>query len=190
VTTTRKTKRTPAGTRRQHGLSVGDKLDSVGYNLVELYDMYLRLLGTRSDSRLLELNLTQWRTLMLIRFNPDQTQRALATAVGVDPSSMTPIIDLFEKKGWVRRHDARNNRSAYQIRMTPQGSTVYDQVEREIGHMEDMIRERLGEPAHRTLVKLLRRLHADLGRGPGPGGPPARRVRSRRKAIGSTGSIA
>jgi DNA-binding MarR family transcriptional regulator len=183
-------KRTPAATRQHHGLSVGDKLDSIGYNLVELYDMYLRLLGTRSDSRLLELNMTQWRTLMLIRFNPDQTQRALSVAIGIDPSSMTPIIDLFEKKGWVRRHDAKDNRSAYHIRMTPQGSMVYDQVELEIGHMEDMIRQRLGVQAHRTLVKLLRRLHADLSTSRDASGPPARRARSRRKAVSDAGSIA
>lgn len=184
------TKKAPAQRRQQAGPSVGDKLDSIGYNLVELYTMYLRLLGTRSDSRLLELNLTQWRTLMLIRFNPDQTQRALSTAIGIDPSSMTPIIDFFEKKGWVRRHDSQDNRSAYQIRMTPQGATIYDQVEREIGSMEDMIRQRLGEQAHRTLVKLLRRLHADLSATLVPGDTAALPARSRRKTVSSAGSIA
>ena len=124
----------------------------------------MRLLTSRSESRLMRLNLTQWRTLTLIRFNPNETQRTLSKAVGVDPSSMTPIIDFFEKKGWVRRHDSRDNRSAYQIRMTAEGTVAYAQIEKEMARVEELFERLLGSQPHRKLAGLMLELRTELAR--------------------------
>lgn len=143
-------------------LRAGKQEDKAGYHLVELYDVYVRLLQSRSHSSLMKLRLTQWRTLTLIRFNPDRTQRTLAHAVGVDPSSMTPIIDLFERNGWVRRHRSATNRSAYGLRMTARGVKAYQRIESEIRRAEKLIRNLLGEHDRRALLVLMGRLRAGI----------------------------
>jgi DNA-binding MarR family transcriptional regulator len=145
-------------------LHAGEQEKNAGYHLVELYDVYVRLLQSRTHSNLMNLSLTQWRMLTLIRFNPDRTQRTLSRAVGIDPSTMTPLIDLFETKGWVRRHQSATNRSAYNLRMTAAGARAYRQIEREMAHAEKLIRDLLGESDRQMLLALLRTLRAGIAR--------------------------
>jgi len=139
----------------------GPKLQ-VGYQLVELYDAYVKFLRERTHSKLMNLNLTQWRTLTLIRFNPHQTQRALALAVGIDPSSMTPIIAFLERKSWVARRRSRKNRSAFHVSMTPAGLRVYRQVERELGRSEKLFATALGTSRYLAMLQLLGALQRRL----------------------------
>jgi DNA-binding MarR family transcriptional regulator len=151
---------------------------NVSANLIELYDLYVRLLTRRTHSRMMALNLTQWRTLTLIRFNPGRTQRSLATVVGVDPSSMTPIVDFFEQKRWVRRHRSATNRSAHALRMTPTGLKAYRLVENEMGQLERLFVRLLGAPDRSDLVRLMRRLRERLATE--LAAHPSRKPRSRR----------
>jgi DNA-binding MarR family transcriptional regulator len=143
-------------------LSAGEHEGHVGHHLVELYGVYVGLLQSETHSKLMDLNLTQWRILTLIRFNADQTQRLLSQTVGIDPSSMTPIIDLFERKRWVRRIKSPSNRSAYGIRMTASGLKAYAQIDRGIKDLEKRITAHLGEPNRNKLCELLCRLHQGL----------------------------
>ena len=145
-------------------LSFGAHEDYVGHNLTELYNAYVQLLTAKTHSRIMSLNLTQWRTLRLIRYNPDQTQRALSDAVGIDPSSMTPIIDLFERKKWVRRKKSKVNRSAYGIAMTSSGLKAYNKIHTEINNTEKLIRATLGEQDASKLYDLLVRLKDGLSK--------------------------
>lgn len=147
-----------------HSLSSGRQQRHVGHQLVELYDAYVKFLRERTRSRLMNLNLTQWRTLTLIRFNPHQTQRALAHAVGVDPSSMTSIINFFERKGWVARRRSRKNRSAYYLSMTTTGLRVYRELERELGRSERLFEATLGRGWYSALGHLLEALQQRLAR--------------------------
>jgi DNA-binding MarR family transcriptional regulator len=143
-------------------LHAGVQERNVGHHLIELYDVYVRFLRSRTHSKLMNLNLTQWRTLTYIRFNPDRTQRALSTAVGIDPSSMTPIVDFFEGKNWVRRHKSATNRSAYGLRMTAAGLKAYQLIEREMSRSEALFAQILGAGDRNRLVALLQNLHDNL----------------------------
>ena len=143
-------------------LSFGAHEEYVGHNLTESYNAYVQLLTTKTHSRLMSLNLTQWRTLQFIRYNPGQTQRTLADAVAIDPSSMTPIIDHFEKNKWVRRKKSKTNRSAYGIEMTPSGLEAYDQIHIEVRNTEKLISAILGDTGANKLSVLLARLTTGL----------------------------
>lgn len=135
---------------------------SIGHLLIELYDVYVRFLSSRTRSKLMKLNLTQWRTLSFIRFNPNRTQRALSTAVGIDPSSMTPIIDFFEKKRWVIRRKSPTNRSAYELSLTAAGLRAYKKVESEIGEVEDIFAQILGVKDRDQFARHLKGLRDEL----------------------------
>jgi DNA-binding MarR family transcriptional regulator len=159
-------------------LQTGFQEHHIGHHLIELYDAYVRFLRNQTQSKLMSLNLTQWRTLTFIRFNPDRTQRTLSTAVGIDPSSMTPIVDFFESKRWVRRHKSTTNRSAYGLRMTPAGLKAYRVVEREIAHTEKLFAQLLGQEECVRLSSSLHRLHERLEREPAPEKTRKRKPRS------------
>lgn len=158
-------------------LSSGFRDEYVGHQLIELYDMYVQFLRTTTGSKLMNLNLTQWRTLTLIRFNPDQTQRTLAAAVRIDPSSMTPIIDFFEAKRWVRRRPSSTNRSAYGLHMTAAGRKAYRLIEAEALHAEQLFSSVLSSAGRKKLTATLRQLHGRLALATMPQAP---RKRTRR----------
>ena len=142
--------------------STSEKDNLVGYQLLETYNLYVRLLTQRTHSGLMQLNLTQWRTLTYIRFNPDQTQSSLSKSVRIDPSSMTPIIDFFERKRWVKRHKSPANRSAYGIRLTAKGAQAYAKIEEEINNTELMFQELLNETGYKQVCMQLRKLSAAM----------------------------
>ncbi len=143
-------------------LDSGFQGEHVGHLLIELYDMYVRFLRTATCSNLMNLNLTQWRTLTLIRFNPNETQRTIATAVGIDPSSMTPIVNFLEKKNWVRRRRSLVNRSAYGLHITAAGRKAYQSIEVETLHAEQLFADALSASGRKRLTASLRRLHNRL----------------------------
>lgn len=154
---------------------------SVGYNLMELFSAYDRLLQNRTGSPLHELNITQFRTLTAIRFNPGQTQQAVASHVGIDPSSMTPVVNLLERRGWVERRPSPFNRSAYALHVTTAGLAAYRRVEREVAAVDEIVGEILGEivgsAKGRELAPLLHRLERALSEKL-PADRPTKRPRS------------
>jgi DNA-binding MarR family transcriptional regulator len=75
---------------------------------------------------------------------------------------MTPIIDFFETKRWLRRHNTPSNRSAYAVRLTPAGLRAYKVIEREMGEMEQRFARLLGKKNSMQLVDLLQKLRRGL----------------------------
>ena len=59
--------------------------------------------------------------LTLIGENPGITQTALSRANGRDKSSLTPVIDELETRGFLTRHRVESNRRAYSLQLTPEG---------------------------------------------------------------------
>jgi DNA-binding MarR family transcriptional regulator len=135
---------------------------SIGYNLMELFSVYDRILQSRTGSPLHVLNITQFRSLAAIRFNPGQTQQAVARHVGIDPSSMTPVINLLESRGWVVRRQSPLNRSAYALHVTAKGLSAFRRVEKEVKAVDDIVGEILGATARREFAELMHRLERQL----------------------------
>lgn len=135
---------------------------TVALCLLELMNAHHRFLEAQTHSVLTTLNTTQWRTLILIRYNPDQTQQTLARHVQIAPASMTPIVDLLERKGWVRRHPSATNRSAYGLRMTAAGKKAYQRMESEIVGTQDLVAQILGDRGCGELTSLMTRLRDGL----------------------------
>jgi DNA-binding MarR family transcriptional regulator len=143
-------------------LNSGSLEGTIGYSVLELMNAYHRLVNRQTHSVLGSLNTTQWRTLTCIRFNPDQTQQAIARHVRISPASMTPIIDLLERKGWVRRHPSAVNRSAYGLRMTTSGLKAFRTQELVVIRSEALCAEILGAPGRAELASLMLRLRDGL----------------------------
>ncbi len=70
-----------------------------------------------------ELGLTpgQLGALFLIEANRGLSQSELGLALGIDRSSVVPLIDRMQKRGWVRRAARASDRRAHALELAPAG---------------------------------------------------------------------
>ncbi|MDJ0927901.1 MAG: MarR family winged helix-turn-helix transcriptional regulator [Gammaproteobacteria bacterium] len=101
-----------------------------------------------------------YTSLSLIQRNPGLTQKALAEAIQRDPSTIVPILDAFEKKGWIERRRSETDRRAHALYLTPAGKTAARRFDRKVGDIEAQMQAHLGKERSRELRALLKDLEA------------------------------
>ena len=97
--------------------------------------------------------------LMLIDQNAGLSQTDLASATGIDRTSMVAILDKLEAKGWVKRQRSREDRRRHQIDLTPQGKTLLKQLWPKILQHEAEVCQRLTSQEIPTLLRLLEKIY-------------------------------
>jgi DNA-binding MarR family transcriptional regulator len=140
---------------KQNTLQFGSLSDMVGVEL-----RYAQIAAERTFLSVVEENILpgHFTVLMLIRNNPGQNQTALAKAAHLDRSTMVPIIDHCERKGWVERKANANDRRAYAIHLTSKGGQLMSKLEKRIEILEKKILDGLGEKNRNQLMSLLKQL--------------------------------
>jgi DNA-binding MarR family transcriptional regulator len=98
--------------------------------------------------------------LALIGANPGVTQGELARAVGLDRSTMVPLLDRFEKRGVLERRRGADRRTNG-LWLTAPGRRLLAQVEQRIQAHEERIASRLSAVERRQLMALLRKILPD-----------------------------
>jgi len=96
--------------------------------------------------------------LYLIAQNPDRTQSAIAKAVGLDRSSLVPILNRFEKNGWVQRIPSQGDKRAHALRLTRAGERKMRDLHDKVMSMEDRISDALGDDGQKAMLDHLRRI--------------------------------
>lgn len=78
------------------------------------------------ESEMNELGLTpgQLGALFLIEANRGLSQSELGAALGIDRSSVVPLIDRLQKRGWVRRAARASDRRAHALELAPAGTAL------------------------------------------------------------------
>jgi len=78
------------------------------------------------EAEMQELGLTpgQLGALFLIEANRGLSQSELGAALGIDRSSVVPLIDRLQKRGWVRRAARASDRRAHALELAPAGVTL------------------------------------------------------------------
>jgi DNA-binding MarR family transcriptional regulator len=75
----------------------------------------------------------QLGALLLIEANKGLSQSELGHALGIDRSSVVPLIDRLQKRGWVRRAARVSDRRAHALELAPGGVAL---IERFLPHLE------------------------------------------------------
>ena len=99
--------------------------------------------------------------LVLIESNTGLKQTELANAVGLDRSSMVPVIDNLERRGLVRRHAVATDRRANALRLTTAGSALLKKAKRLVAAHETRLAENLAVGERVALVAMLDRIFPD-----------------------------
>lgn len=143
----------------KHRLSFGRLSSLIGYQLRRAQVAVFQHFGEAFAA--LELTPGQLGALLLIHANPGLSQSALGGALGVDRSTVVPLIDGLEARGLVIRAPSPHDRRSHALRLSPAGSQLLTKAEARVREHEAAIAHRLSDAERRTLVELLGRIGAD-----------------------------
>lgn len=94
--------------------------------------------------------------LYLIARNPGRTQTAIARAVGLDRSSLVPILNRHEREGWVNRSVSAEDKRAHSLVLTEAGQAKLDGLQAAVTSLEDRMSACIGGDGQKEILRLLR----------------------------------
>jgi DNA-binding MarR family transcriptional regulator len=131
---------------------------------------HLRLAQTASfqafaqEARAVDLSPGRFATLMLIGRNPGISQTALASANGRDKSTLTPILEDLERRGFILREKMKTDRRSYQLTLTESGKKMLDQLTVCARRHDDNLDRIIGPKDRAKFLKILQKIAAEIGR--------------------------
>lgn len=131
---------------------------------------HLRLAQTASfqafvqEASAVDLSPGRFATLMLIGRNPGISQTALAAANGRDKSTLTPILEDLERRGFVLREKMKTDRRSYQLTLTEAGKKMLDQLTACAKRHDDNLDRIIGAKDRAKFLKTLQKIAAEIGR--------------------------
>ena len=138
---------------------LGNLANMLGVELRTAQVLADRVFGQVNDRKIAPGHFT---VLSLIRLNPGINQSALARCMYLDRSSMVPILDQFEKKGWLERRAKAGDRRAYALFLTTAGEKALAKAEAQVKNLEDRISKQMGPAKRRKLLGLIKELQSTL----------------------------
>ena len=112
------------------------------------------------EAEMQELGLTpgQLGTLLLIEANRGLSQSELGTALGIDRSSVVPLIDRLQRRGWVRRAARASDRRAHALELSASGAALLARLTPRLEAHEARIASSLTAAERKSLFDLLARI--------------------------------
>jgi len=130
---------------------------------------HLRIAQTASfqafvrEAREVDLSPGRFATLMLIGRNPGISQTALAAANGRDKSTLTPILEDLERRGFIVREKMKTDRRSYQLTLTDAGKKMLDQLTACAKRHDDNLDRIIGAKDRAKFLKILQKISAEIG---------------------------
>jgi DNA-binding MarR family transcriptional regulator len=139
------------------GLDQGILPDLIGYQLrlaqLAVFRDFERTVG--------DLGVSPGRVgvLVLVNGNPGITQSRLAEAVGLDRSTLVPVLDALERRGFVERRRGMDRRTNG-LWLTSSGKQLLGRVKRRIAAHERRMVSSMSEAERTQLAALLAKLRS------------------------------
>lgn len=101
--------------------------------------------------------------LVLVERNPGLSQTALARALGIDRSTLVPILDRLQGRGLLVRRPSPTDGRTHALALTAPGRTTLGQFSRLVRRHERRIARRLSSDETRLLIELLEKVRSGAG---------------------------
>lgn len=98
--------------------------------------------------------------LVLVERNAGLSQMALARALGIDRSTLVPILDRLQARGFLVRQRSPTDARTHALALTPAGDKALTRFARLVRAHERRIASGLSPVETRTLIELLEKVHA------------------------------
>ena len=86
------------------------------------------------------------------------TQTRLANAIGLDRSSLVPLLDKLQKRNLVAREASVKDRRSNHLFLTPEGRQLLAKANKRVQLHEQRILASLSKPEIKQLIKLLSKI--------------------------------
>ncbi|UYN96872.1 MAG: MarR family transcriptional regulator [Enhydrobacter sp.] len=93
--------------------------------------------------------------LVLVDRNPGLSQMALARALGIDRSTLVPILNRLQTRGFLVRRRSPTDGRTHALALTPPGEKALERFARLVRQHEKRISARLSAAETRSLIELL-----------------------------------
>ena len=129
----------------------------------------LAQLGTHAHQRLaerlarLDLQPRHFGMLNHLAANEGQSQQALSRALGIHRSAVVALVDHLEHRGLAERRRDPDDRRAYTLYLTPQGSELLAELQRVAEEHEAELLTALDASERSLLISLLQRVAESQG---------------------------
>lgn len=98
--------------------------------------------------------------LIVIAHNPGLIQSAVGEALGIKRSNLVPLIERLERRGLIQRQPAVDDRRAYALALTSEGSSVLRILDAKRAEHETRLRNQIGDERVTELLDMLHCLAA------------------------------
>ena len=112
------------------------------------------------DRELAELDITPaiFGVLEVLQHNKGLTQSRLAAAIGLDRSSLVPLLDKLEKRGLVSREASQMDRRSNHLFLTTEGRQLLGKADKRVRQHEQRILAGLSKAETKQLISLLAKI--------------------------------
>jgi DNA-binding MarR family transcriptional regulator len=146
------------GAVRQRAVQPPRLQDDVGYLLSRAGGMAVRAFNDAMEP--LGLRTRQYAVLAYITEFGYSTQRRVAEALDLDPSTVVALVDDLEAAGWAERRQNPQDRRTRLIGVTPTGRKALRTAGGVVSDLNDELLAPLTDTERETLLALLRRVIA------------------------------
>jgi DNA-binding MarR family transcriptional regulator len=98
--------------------------------------------------------------LVLVERNSGLSQMALARALGIDRSTLVPILNRLQARGLLVRRASPSDGRTHALGLTPHGEKALTRFARLVKAHEKRIASGLSATETRTLIELLEKVHS------------------------------
>ena len=133
--------------------------ESVGYLIKHAQLALLRTIDCKMSA--LDLTAMQWGPMMLIAYGKGKTAAEISRCAGVDPSTMTRMLDRLEAKGLLARKRNETDRRVIDIELTEDGRKIVAEIPFLLAESLNHHLRGFSAQELKTLKSLLRRFTAN-----------------------------
>ena len=108
------------------------------------------------------ITVDQWTVLKNLNKAANVSQKELAKLCGKDQPTLTRIIDLLVKKGYVERTQHENDRRSFVVHLSERGQRKVDQLEPNVHEIRMKAWENLDETDFEDLQRILNTIYTNL----------------------------
>ena len=138
--------------------------DSIFHEIGRSFWSFRQLLQNSFNGEGLGITVDQWLIMRALKNNPDLNQGEIADIAGKDPASVTRIMDLLVKKGFIGKESLPGDRRRTVIQITEPGAEMLKHVKHTVRICEIKALKGIKEKRINKLGKVLNVITGNCGR--------------------------
>ena len=120
----------------------------------QLHKWIKQLINEELNKVGLKLTNDQWLVLLFLNEKDPQAQVTIANQLKKDPASMTRIIDIIEKKGWVHRIKVEGDRRKFAIQLSVEGRRKAKMAYQILESLDTIISQKVTDETFRAIASI------------------------------------